>query len=252
MNRTQRKMIMKKMIATKTLTARDLQKKIWLCLAALIMPISATATVINIEPDDFSVGTDLSNVSSYVTLKSLDGQYRPAESVYASAPEWGFPAPTGNLTFGSFPSGPSGGPGCTGDARSTIDCYSGFAMFFHQPVNWVSLLAINSNLSPSLAAVWSAFDSNGVLLDQSTAYGDDINNFGIPFNLKVDTPNIAALVVGGADVTRAMEFDRLLIQVHEPTTVSLISLGLVGLVFAGRKRKKISGTRFAARIGARG
>lgn len=229
---------MKNMEALKAIIILILQKKRWLGVVALSMPICAAATVIKVEPDDFSEGTDLSTISPYVSLRSLDGRYRAPESVYATGPEWAFPAPTGNLTFGSFAGGPSGGPGCADVGWSTIDCHTGLTMYFHQPVNWVSLLAINSNYSPSLGAYWAAFDSDGIKLDEGAVYGDDRNNFGNPFNLKVNTPDMTALMVGGSLVTRAMEFDRLLIKVHEPTTVSLIALGLVGFVAAGRKRYK--------------
>lgn len=216
----------------------DLRQKIsrslsiGLCLAATLVAGNATAAVIEIEPDDYAEGTDLSNVSPYVTLSHETSAHSwPPQSVHATAPQFDFPAPTGNLTFGVYGAGPGS---CDGEIR--LGCFAGFGMSFHQPVDEVSLLAINSGYPPGLGAWWAAFDSDGAMLAGGIEHGETTDNYGIPFELKVDVPDMASLVAGGSGLTNVIEFDRLVIQVPEPGAWSLLGLGLLGLYLKTRKR----------------
>ena len=199
-----------------------------LTLAALLInSMAAHATIVTIEPDDYAVGTNLSNVSSYVTLLGrYEGPPSPVvarENVFLS--DFGITAPTGAVSFGAY----SMQWACNWDR---IECVWGLSMFFNQPVESVSLLAVNV-YAPSLWALWSAFDAQGSLISN----GSVPNTPGVPFRINVSVPNMAALVVGGDDGISAIDFDHLQIRmVPEPATLALFGLGLAGLGSIGRRR----------------
>ncbi|BES69339.1 hypothetical protein RE428_03570 [Marinobacter nanhaiticus D15-8W] len=206
----------------------------FLCLTTIFFFGVAHAGLIEIEPDDYAEGTDLSNVSPFVTLTyNSPNPIWPPSPVYATTPRFEFPAPTGNLTFGIF----GGGPGFCEDDEVTFDCFGGFAITFNQPVNAVSLLAINSGYPPGLQVWWATFDSEGTQLDFGGEYGETSDNYGIPFELQFNVSGVTSLVLGGSGLTNVMEFDRLVLQVPEPRAWSLFGLGLAGLYVMRRKRK---------------
>jgi len=168
-------------------------------LALLFMPITAGATIILIEPDDHLEGTNPSRLSPYVTLTGIK-----EAGVYASQPQFDFPAPTGNLIFGSFPhmGKPRNNSSCY--SRNSVEtgtnniCHIGFGIFFHHPVTWVSLLAINSGYKIGLPVYWEAFDQSGDKIKYGSVSGDDPDNYGQTFYLEVQVPKITVLMVGGA------------------------------------------------------
>lgn len=212
-----------------------------LCLGAAVcfIPAAASATVIVLEPDHFPVGTDLSNASPYVTLQSLDGGYGSGP-VYATLSTSEFDAPTGELVFGNFPGG-------WADCEGHLDCAQGFGMIFHQPIDWVSLKAINTGYGfPGefgLSATWLAFDANGDYLTDGYSFGASPDNLGIPFSLDLAIQDMTSLVVGGSTQINALQFDELSfglspVDVPEPTTLALLGLGLVGLAFARRRQHR--------------
>ena len=173
------------------------------------------------------LGPISSDVSSYVTLLGrYEGPPSPVvarQNVFLS--DFGVTAPTGAVSFGAY----SMDFACN---EERIECVRGLSMFFNQPVESVSLLAVNV-YAPSLWAMWAAFDSHGSLISN----GSVPNTPGVPFRIDVSVPNMAALVVGGNDGIAAIDFDHLQIRmVPEPATLVLFGLGLAGLGTIGRRK----------------
>ena len=124
----------------------------------------ANAILITIEPDDYAAGTNLTNISPYVTLNVVSPGFPGSDvgSIFAddngALGDPDYVAPTGNLTFGNhaffvFGEGPD---------------YGGFKMTFNQAVSNVSLLA-NNEYPPGLSAIWAAFDYDGNIIGLSGA-----------------------------------------------------------------------------------
>ncbi len=218
-----------------------------LCLggAMLVASSAASGYAIIIEPDHYAEGSDLSTIAPYVTLQSLDGTYGNGP-VYSTKPRRDFAAPTGELSFGNHP---AGWTQCVGH----FDCIQGFGMTFHQPVDWVSLKAVNdeygytaeedgSDFGSGLSAEWYAFDVNGDELASGWESGVEGDNRGTMFEMYWEIPGMASLVVGGHDSIGAFQFDDLRFKltqatVPEPSTLGLFGMGLVGLV-AFRRRQR--------------
>lgn len=207
--------------------------KLGVCLATILIPAAAGATIIEIEPDDYAEGTDLSNVSPYVTLARTDGKLGSTpEPIYATSPAGQLPSPTGDLSFGLHGAGPV-------DCVDRVECYAGFSMTFHQPIEWASLYSLNRGYTPGLASIWMAFDAQGDRMAVGTASEDSLNNFGETTLFTVGIPGMRTLLVGGDFVTNALEYDRLqfrLTPVPEPGLLPLFGLSLVGLYFIRRRK----------------
>ena len=122
----------------------------------------ANAILITIEPDDYAAGTNLTNISPYVTLNVVSPGFPGSDvgSIFAddngALGDPDYVAPTGNLTFGNhaffvFGEGPD---------------YGGFKMTFNQAVSNVSLLA-NNEYPPGLSAICAAYDYDGNIIGLS-------------------------------------------------------------------------------------
>lgn len=211
-------------------------EKFCFLLFAFFTSITASATVIMIEPDDYAENDILSSVSPYVTLVGINGA-----DIVATALEHDFSAPTGKLSFGSHPH--LGEPGSDGscfrgfESNTNGICHIGFGMFFTQPVDWVSLLALNYAYSPDLPAYWEAYDKSGVKIATGDSRGETYGNLGQPFNVKVSVPNMTSLLIGGGTGIDAMEFDRLMFKVPESSSFYLLASGLIGFSYY-RLRKR--------------
>jgi hypothetical protein len=218
-----------------------------LCLGIAVFAASsaANAYAIMIEPDHYAEGTNLSTIAPYVTLQYRGG-FGGGSSVYATRPSGDFASPTGELGFGNYG---AGAVQCGGH----FDCYAGFGMTFHQPVDWVSLKAMNrgygrtaedagNDVGYGLSAEWYAFDVNGDELASGWENGVEGDNRGIVFEMNWDIPGMISLIVGGHDTISVFEFDDLRFKltqatVLEPGTLGLFGIGLVGLT-AFRRRQR--------------
>lgn len=205
---------------------RRLTMALGLFTAALFIPATAAATIIEIEPDDYAEGTELTNISPYVTLQHASGMLAwPPTPIYATNISHRFSAPTGELGFGRFAGGPV-------DCEDQVECYTGFSMTFHQPVNWVSLDAINFGYPPGIGTVWQAFDETGALITEGIAG----NGFGEPYQFTVAVPGMRTLIAGGEHTTGALEYDYLRFELPEPTLLPLFGFSLAGLYFIRRRK----------------
>jgi len=218
-----------------------------LCLGVAVFASSSAASgyAIIIEPDHYAEGTNLSTIAPYVTLQSLDGTYGNWP-VYTTKPGRDFAAPTGDLSFGNYP---AGWTGCVGH----FNCAQGFGMTFHQPVDWVSLKAVNNeygypadeesnDVGSGLSAIWFAFDVNGDYLAYGSESGVEGDNRGVVFEMYWAIPGMTSLVVGGYDSIGAFQFDDLRFKltqttVPEPGTMGLFGMGLVVLAASRRKQR---------------
>ena len=205
----------------------------------LLVHTAVFATVIEIEPDDFGIGINLTSVSTFVEVTGFNGS-----AVYAKASRSSAGAPTGKLTFGAhgysgelssmqFDSSCPSGAGLTA-AKNGV-CHWGLGFYFTRPVEWVSLLALNSVYSSPLPAWWSAHDSEGTTLDWGQSSGELVDNVNVPFEMRIRGQDISFILVGGATGI-PMEFDRLRFKVPEPSTLYLALLGLIFVVLYRRSR----------------
>jgi hypothetical protein len=197
------------------------------------------ATVIEIEPDDFAIGVDLTSVSTFVEVTGFNGA-----RVYVEAARTSSGAPTGKLTFGAhgysgelssmqFDSSCPNGFGLSA-AKNGV-CHWGLGFFFNQPVEWVSLLVLNSVYPSPLPAWWSVHDSEGATLDWGQSLGELEDNRGIPFEMQFQSQEISLIMIGGATGI-PMEFDRLRFKVPEPSIVSLVFSGFFCVLLLRRSR----------------
>lgn len=212
----------------RVVTARWLASVSTVVLLYLSCPIAGYATLITIEPDDYAEGSDLSFVSSYVRLRALSGDSGTESGPVYAVRSTGLPgAPTGALGFGKHP----GGLGlCSTPAR--LECHMGLGFTFSQPIDWISLLAVNTDYSPGLQAAWFAFDVDDELIDSGFSLGSGA--LGEVFSIDLAVPGAATYVFGGADSIAAMEFDRLSFQVKTAVGVSApdaMALSILGFAF---------------------
>lgn len=240
-----------------------------ICIAVLINSFSffliastAVAVMITIEPDDFSVGTDLSNVSPYVSLSTTGGAV-----VYASplvgegqtAPGIVNTGPFQNQVFSEDPEINSEWWSWPSYANVITDPYNttewakdakGLQITFNVSVNYVSLFGLELFGDAGWGddpILWSVYDSGGDLVfsgykDSYPAtgsigsfYDGDYNYWYIDFSY----PDIATVIVGGESEPTTL--DRLAFNVSpvpEPATIILLASGLLGLFGASRKKLK--------------
>lgn len=202
-----------------------IQGRRMLALLGVLISTSSFASIITIEPDDYGVGADLSNVSPYVSIQWVYGTAR--DPILAAPTQYGASAPTGDLTFGYHPFGFIPDP----PGSTDLDQRMGLGFFFSQPTDHVSLLTLNDGY-PYLGVEWGAFDQYGNLLEYGWVNGG-ASAEAILADIHVD--DMWTLLIGGHDSIAGVSFDHLVFDVPEPTTLSLFALGVIGLIWNVRR-----------------
>lgn len=202
-----------------------------LALLSLLIATCANATIITIEPDDFALGQQIT--SEYAIVSALSGYERHA--VYASgAPGDGYQAPTGASMFTRDPTGAVHGWA----AADRNGPWFGLFFEFLTPVYEVSFYALNLGYTPGLGIECLAYGQTsgsscvsptGIL---SMSLGES-QRYTFTFD-----QGIERLLLGGGNTTAAIGFDRLEANtVPEPSTLALLSIGLLGM--AWRRRRNV-------------
>lgn len=218
------------------MTICNFTNRILVVLLTVVTPISASALVLTIEPDDYAVDTVLSNVSPYVSLYYVS-PFEEASNVKAvqGGPLPGVTAPTGSLSFGNYALNLFG-PG------NSIDGFEGLALRFTQDVQHISLLA-NSVIS-GLPSEWVAFSEAGNRITSGSAGHDSAS--GETFEILINVANVRTVILGGAIGTAAINYDHLtfeildkdIITVSEPSLL-LVIIGLFPLFFSRTRLKRV-------------
>jgi len=189
--------------------------------------LTANASVITLEPDDYGVGVALEN--EYVTTALVEGPLKnhvwnnPVVARDGREQDLDYKAPTGDLIFGAFSFVYSGDPEVN---------LGGLGIKFHQDVLNIKLLA-NSIYPPSdLMAVWIAFDIDGKEIASGYAGGDRPANE--TFEIEIQERGVRSLVLGGDFATSAICFDHLTFELDEttlsePEPVILLVIGFMML-----------------------
>lgn len=204
-------------------------RAIGLAMALLALTDLAQAMMIVVEPDDYAPGTDLSTVSSYVTLSN--GRHSPVFSGTFSCP--GYSAPTGTRVFSE-----SGASACNGWASQGGGPFpegdGGFAFVatFNQAVTDIGLSVLNFGYPLKFGASYALYDE----LFQRIDYGFIDTPLGQQMNLSFLQTGIRYLEIGGFDSIAALSIDRLSFRIPEPASWGLFALGSVLLVVIGRRR----------------
>lgn len=215
-------------------------RRFFSCVFLSLLSSFASSLPVTLEPDDYAPGTNLSNISSLVTLESryldfVDGDFAVVGStVSASAAAFGLAAPTGTLTFGTA------GFGCGTGSCSQVGDFTGLGFFFQQSTSQVSLQGRHgygaADTPFSFAATWAAFDQAGNLLTQ----GSTSALYDTAFLIDIVVPNMWSLIIGGQDMTDALMLDRLVfeadgVSVPAPVGLPLLLMALLGMALTRRR-----------------
>ncbi|MDX1756198.1 MAG: PEP-CTERM sorting domain-containing protein [Marinobacter sp.] len=223
----------------------------------------AIATVITIDPDDFSDGDLLTSVSPHVTIGTTGGN-----PVYASSyqdasgedpPGFVNTGPIGDRVFSSSAASNSewmasvlgfsnDDVATVSDLTSSID---GLMLFsFHSPVNWVSVLSMEYlqdagwGLGSDPIMIF-LYDSLGNLISFT---GDEQNKTPLPYSgdapfnpyayflNEFSAPDIGYLAIGGfSEPTTVDRLEFRVAEVPEPSTLALVVTPLMGWLFRRRR-----------------
>lgn len=204
-----------------------------LSLLVLLLSSAATqATMIVIEPDDFSPGTQITSPHANVVFYS---EWMATPVFATTVVPGGYAAPTGAAHFG--------GSAVAFFDREDVPAY-GLTFEFFTPVTSVSIWALNHgydgpdgglHLDCSVWLAGAATRSMGFCDGASfrtqvgEAYLYTLSFGGLAFD---------RIVLGGGSSIDAFIFDRLeATAIPEPSTAALLALGVIGL-FVGRRLRK--------------
>jgi len=189
----------------------------------LLASLSAHAIPVVIEPDDYRVRTDLSNISPFVTLSR--GLGTPVFATQCCGLGGGT-APTGNLIFGNFafyvsPDGPFADPR-----------FDSLVARFNQPVDDVTFLVnwIPASGHSLFGVSWATYDEAGSLLGPAGSTQTFMTGDRAYAVLIHPSPQMRYLTIGGWDSIAALRIDRMSFTVvPEPASLILFSIGLMGI-----------------------
>ncbi len=228
---------------------------------------AAGASLIVIEPDTFSVGTDVSNIVPGVTISRFtrDSDASPTISpVYVTDNHQGYPPATGTRSFGQFGgvdydmpeewlrwkaaspplTGPSFDPGS--------DSYSAMVVQLDNPTNYFEIacswLSDNIHLYAYDAsdALVARYEDQGSLRNLNATGSFDLLSYGGPWVGTIQVgqtgagldPFFQTIIIGSWSASEGTSLDRIRVAVPEPSAMAVLGMGLAGVVGFGRKRMK--------------
>lgn len=201
-----------------------------LLIAALVLICGAArAETIVIDPDQFSVGTDLSHLFPVVTL--TNGYGDPVDATLSPAPALDpnvFGVGSENA-FGYFvsPPGPNSPP-------LVPDAGFSFVAQFNQPIASATFRLFET--AGMIGTQYSTYDSSGHLMSD----GHFGPLAGVPYDAVLNLSGAAAIVIGGEDSSANTSIDLITIQTVStplPGAGVLFGSGLIAAFFVlGRRR----------------
>jgi len=238
-------------------------------LAATLLPGLASAAIVSITASSLPVGTDVSSMSSVMTLTSFSEGYLSTPGIVTSGistaavpcgPDFGpcsinpdVFSTVGTTNGGFYTSGAN--VGCL-DGGACDGTYDGFNFLKITPASPTDFVSVEGqyNSGGGTLGLW-AFNSSGQLIDSCTGYmnsscfttlysppdpGADISEASVTFSSSSD--NIAYVYAAG--YAQGADLDKVSIDavaVPEPGTLPLILSGLAAfaVVFVRHRRQRI-------------
>ena len=218
-------------------------------IIALLLLLSTApvthAVLVTLDPNDYAIGTNLSNAQEGLTISRLqwpngspfDAPLSPQRSnVLATecSPYYSCLTPT-SLGFGltymlyEFSACERGGSSC-GPQVNALE------LLFTNPTDAVSMLLTYGSDAP----IMYAYDTSGALIETCSGYGAQCGvefehgpyEFATTLSINREERDIARIVVGGMAGTSFAQ--SLTYSVPEPGSLALFGIGLVGLLLRRR------------------